>query len=392
MTENAISAGRGGRDGFRMPRPLILDRYIFREFMLSFVAVMSFVALLMLVASIFDKFGDILQNDTPLGMAALYFAYSLPFKVMQAVPIAAMLAVLFSLGSLARNNEILAFMTSGIHSLRIAAPVVFGGVLVFFGSVLMNEFVVPPLQVKAKYLERRYIEGKEESKITTERNVFERGRGNRFYLMRRYFAVEKRMELPQIVDLTPDYSGIRGRIEAQSAQFVSNDPEGKKSEWVFTGIRKWAFDETGHLTSFVERAGPVTVYLEEDLTTILGRQKEPEEMNFPELRQHIQILAQRNQPTYGFITDLVMKITFPMGILVIMIIGFSYGVRTRAGTVVTAFGYGILWAIGYYAVTAVLRALGHSGNISPYIAGVFPILAFAFIAAHYLRKSYRWYS
>lgn len=381
----------------RMPRRsdfrvLILDRYIFREFAISFVAVLGFVALLLLVAAVFEHLDDILKNDTPTGKAFEYFLSGLPFRVMQAVPIAATLAVLFSVGSLARTNEILAMMTSGIHALRIAAPILFGGLLIFGVSVAMNELVVPPLENHAKYLELRYIEGKEESKITAERNVFRRGRDNRFYLMKRYYIPESRMDSPLIVDLMPDYTSVRNRMEADSAVLLANEPDQKRSSWEFANLRQWSFDGGGRLTSFSETPGTTTLMLEEDLTTILSQKKEPEEMNYAELAQHIRILADRNQPVHGLRTDLDLKITFPLGILVIMMIGFSYAARTRAGTVMKAFGYGTLWAIIYYAASAMLRALGHSGTVSPFIAGYFPLVAFAVVAAYYLRKSYRWYS
>ena len=373
-------------------RILILDRYIFREFVTSFVAVMAFCTLLLLVASIFEHLDDILKNDTPKGKAAEYFLSALPFRVMQAVPIAATLAVLFSIGSLARTNEILAMMTSGIHALRIAAPILFGGVLIFAGSVAMNELVVPPLENHAKYLELRYIEGKEESKITAEKNVFRRGRDNRFYLMRRYYIPESRMDSPLIVDLMPDYSSVRKRMEADSATLLVNEPDQKRSSWEFANLRQWSFDGEGKMTSYKETPGTSTVMLEEDLTTILSQKKEPEEMNYAELVEHIRILADRHQPVHGLQTDLDLKITFPLGILVIMVIGFSYAARTRAGTVMKAFSYGTLWAIVYYAASAMLRALGHSGTVSPFVASYFPLVAFFVIAAYYLRKSYRWYS
>ena len=117
------------RRGFVL-RPLIIDRHIFREFAIAFFAVTSFCALLLLIASIFEKLGGILQNDTPWQQALEYLFSVVPGRLIQAIPIASMLAVLFALGGLARHNEILAMMTSGIHPLRIAAPILFGGLII----------------------------------------------------------------------------------------------------------------------------------------------------------------------------------------------------------------------------------------------------------------------
>lgn len=57
-----------------------------------------------------------------------------------------------------------------------------------------------------------------------------------------------------------------------------------------------------------------------------------------------------------------------------------------------AFGQGVSWAFLYYLLTAIMKALGHSGTVSPAVAGFLPIAAFLYAAVHSLRKSYRWYS
>lgn len=372
-------------------RPLILDRYIFREFFLAFFAVMSFCALLLLVAEIFDKFGDIMENNVDFETVAGYFACSLPGNLIQVVPIAATLAVLFSIGNLARNNEVLALMTSGVHGLRIAAPVIAGGFIIFVGYIVTNESIIPPLMEQGRKLESR-LEGKTESKIVTQRNVFARGRDNRFYLMYSYNSKENTMIQPEIIDLSDDWSTLRGRIEAAGAKLVRNVPEEKKSEWVFSRPKFWSFNKNGHLDSFKQYETTVSVLLEEDLPTILSQKRDPAEMNFLELRRHVQILAVRSQPVHEYQTDLLQKITIPLGILLIMVIGFSYAARSRAGTAMTAFGYGVMWAIAYYGVNAVLRAFGHSGTVTPLFAAFFPLVVFSFAALHYLRRSYRWYS
>jgi lipopolysaccharide export system permease protein len=210
--------------------------------------------------------------------------------------------------------------------------------------------------------------------------------------MKMYESREMKMYAPQIVDMTDDYSGVKQRSEAKSATLVANMPEERKSEWILSHPRIWSFDEKGSLRSFQKFDNDVTVYFEPDLSTILSQKKKPEEMNYFELRRHIDILSQRDQPVHEYVTDLLRKISFPLGVLIIMVIAFSYAARTRAGTVMSAFGYGILWAVGYYALNALITALGHSGSVNPYIAAWLPNFVFLFVAVHHLKKSYRWYA
>lgn len=374
-----------------LPRITILDRYIFREFVVAFVGVMAFCTLLILVAMVFEKFGEMSENKTPPVKAVLYFLYSLPTQVLQIVPIGAMLAVLFAIGALAWNNEILACLTNGITSLRLAVPVAFGGLLIFAGMFFVSEKIAPPLQQEANFLRLRYVEAKSEAKITTEKEVFARGDKDRIYLMDAYSIRDSKMMRPQVYDLLPDKTTARRRIDAESGTFIRNDSEAGLSEWRILKAHIWEFDDSGTLKDY-HYYDQVTLQLEENLAAVLAQRKKPEEMNFAELERHIGILSERGQPHFAMLTDLILKVTFPLGVLAILVIGFSYAVRTRAGNAMSAFGYGISWAFAYYLVTAVTRAFGHSGSLSPMVAGILPMVVFAVAAVHYFRRSYRWFA
>lgn len=371
-------------------RPHILDKYLLKEFLLSFLAVMSFCALLLLVASVFDNFSEILEYGAPLNVVIIYFLSDLPGELMQVVPIAAMLAVLFSIGSLARTNEILAMLTSGVHALRLSLPVLFAGVFIVIGAFLMNEYVVPPLERISKIYANR-LEERDERRITMNRNVFTRGREGWLYLARVYSAPDKEMILPTVINMAPDHSRITMRIEADRATFQGeSDTDG--TLWAFENPHIWNFDQNGRVTTYTAHTQPQLITLESDLPTILAQQMKPTEMNFQQLKQHIEIMEARNQPTQALETSLLRKLTFPIGILVIMMIGFAFAIKSRAGTAMTIIGYGITWAAAYYIVNAVLQALGSAGTISPYTATILPLAAFAAIAFWLMRRSYQWHA
>lgn len=372
-------------------RPLIIDRYIFREFILAFFAVMAFCALLLLVASIFDRFGEILEYGASMSTIVLFFLSKLPGQLMHVVPIASMLAVLFSIGSLARTNEVLSMLTNGIHGLRISVPIIFGGILIVIGTFVMNEYVVPVTERANKFYDNQ-LEDRDVRRVTMSENVFARGRNEWFYLARVYSNPDKQMIKPTIVNLTPDHSLVRYRIEAESATFQENNPAERQSLWAFEQPRIWEFDNNGKLTTYTAVDTSRTIALEEDLTAILAQQMKPEEMNYHQLRERIRILEAREQPTVDLKTDLLRKVTFPLGILIIMLIGFSYAVKSRAGTAMAIIGYGIVWAVVYYLINAMLQALGRAGSIPPAAATILPTIAFAIIAMYLMRRSYQWHS
>lgn len=376
----------------------ILDRYLFREFLVSFVAVLAFCSLLLTIAIVFDKFQDIVDNETPVDKALLYLLYVLPFRIVQTVPLATMLAVLFSVGGMARNNEVVAMITSGIPTLRLAVPVLAGGLIVLIGTFFVNELLAPVFNQRARYIDLRYIENQEESRITSERNVFARGRDNRFYVMPYYSLTDATMYFPQIMDVTPEFTGLRQRIEATSARHVPSTAaafdsgETTGTEWVLTNARIWSFDADGRIVAFENRPGESRMVFEDNLTAVLEQSKQPEEMNFSELREFVNILQQRKARVFQYQTELVFKITFPLGMLAVMMVGFSFAVRSRPGTAVAAFGYGVFWALVYYAASILFQTLGRTGNLSPVISGLLPLIMFAAFSVYMVRRSARWHA
>lgn len=372
-------------------RPLIVDRYLFREFVLSFLAVMAFCTLILLVASIFSKLGDILRYGASWDVIVKYFLYALPAELVQIVPIVTMLAVLFSVGALARTNEILAMLTSGIHGLRLSVPILAGGLLVVIGTFLTTEYVVPYTEQNRKIYEAR-LEAEDIRNVTMDKHVFSRGKGEWFYFARLYSLDEKKLMSPTIAHLTPDYSSVMTRIEAKSATFVEDKPEEGVSLWRFEEPQIWKFDAEGKMAGYEKPGQSVVLPLETGLPAILAQKTTPDEMNFQELSRHIDILKSRDQSVFALQTDLIRKVTFPLGILIVILIGFSYAVRSRAGTAMTLVGYGIMWAVAYYLMNAVLQALGHSGSVGPWAAALLPLMVFGIASIYYLRKSYQWHA
>lgn len=372
-------------------RPTILDRYLFKEFVMAFVAVVAFCTLLLLVASIFDRFGDILESGAPMSTIIVFFLAALPAKLMQIIPIASMLAVLFSIGSLARTNEILAMLTNGVHALRLSVPILVGGVFIVIGTFVMNEYVVPPLERMSKLYEKR-LEDKDIREVTMNENVFTRGRTEWYYIARVYSGPDKQMLRPTVVNITPEHNAVKMRIEAEKATYLRDDPENDATIWEFENTRIWHFDDEGNPTTYTVESAPMEIALESDLPTILSQQMKPEEMNYHQLNSRIDILDAREQPTHNLRTDLLHKLTFPVGILIIMLIGFSFAIKSRAGTAMTIIGYGIGWAVIYYIMNAVLQALGRAGSVPPEVATILPAIVFTGIAVWLLRRSYQWHA
>jgi lipopolysaccharide export system permease protein len=369
---------------------LLIDRYILRTLIAVSLAVIGMVTILLTVAMVFEKLPDILDRNPPANVVIGFFLCSLPWRLVQVVPLMAVLSVLMAVGILARSNEILSMLTSGVSVVRLSQPVLGWAVALVGTTMVANETVVPGLAAQSRLYELQ-IEGRDVTRMSASRNVVARGRDHRFFLMPLFAAYDNRMISPLIVDLSPDHSGVRRRVEASSAELISNNPEQRYSLWRMQDAREWIYDQEGRMVSYRIYPGLHNMEFEEDLHILLSQDKEPEEMNMGELAGHVRLLRERDQPVAGLTTDLYLKTGFPMATMFLVLIAFSYGIRMRPGNLMMMMSRGLGWAFGFYGLAATARGLGFAGVIPPLFAAYLPLVILVGAAAIMMGKSARWH-
>ena len=126
--------------------------------------------------------------------------------------------------------------------------------------------------------------------------------------------------------------------------------------------------------------------MEEDLDKFLSNRKNPEEMNFFELKNYINILEKRGEAVGFYKTDLHLKIAFPFASFIIALLCYSFAVRLESRNLILGYAMGVIATIAYYAVTAISQALGHQLIFPPAIAGWSSNALFAVIGLIYLHR------
>jgi lipopolysaccharide export LptBFGC system permease protein LptF len=120
----------------------------------------------------------------------------------------------------------------------------------------------------------------------------------------------------------------------------------------------------------MERLEQMDILLEKDLDTFLSETGKPNELNFLELKEYIQARQRRGLKTPRLLTELHLKIAFPMAPFVLTLLVCSFALSPRAGV-----GAGALW-LWVGAGSALLRGLvvvkenGAPGNPAPGSGGL----------------------
>src|SRR6266480_3817118 len=128
-----------------MARPTvrILSRYILRQHLPPLGYALAALTFAMLVNQIAKQFGNFVGKGLPWTAIVEVFALSIPFIVAMTLPMAVLVAVLYTFSHLAADNEVTAMKASGISIQRLLAPVIGGATLVAVISLFWNDQVLP---------------------------------------------------------------------------------------------------------------------------------------------------------------------------------------------------------------------------------------------------------
>jgi lipopolysaccharide export system permease protein len=305
-----------------------------------------------------------------------FYLAQVPGQIVQALPIASLLASVLSMILLNRTNEVTAMRAAGMSAFQIGAPLGFGGLLLSFGSLLASEYVLPVMAQRVRYVQDVLIEGHEEEEAGQSSKWLRDG--TRLLNFREYYAVSQRIWGISIVELRPNFCPDRV-TEAEEAVFLSDG-----NRWRLQRVKSFYFHKNGSVDSVV--AHP---YLDLDLPIepkkLKRDDRKPAELSFKELRETISRGDRSGIDTLPLKVEVQGKFAYPFATFVVSLIGLKFGYRSERATE-TARGVLIAFFVGisYWFVLSAGRALGLRGDLDPVVAAWLPnlvVLAFVLIDA-----------
>jgi LPS export ABC transporter permease LptG len=105
----------------------LLNRYVLRQLAAPFFFALAAQTSLMLLSQVAKKFGALVGKGLPWTVIGEVFLLSLPFIIAMTLPMAVLLAVLYTFSHLAADNEITATRASGISVYQVLTPVLLWG-------------------------------------------------------------------------------------------------------------------------------------------------------------------------------------------------------------------------------------------------------------------------
>ncbi|WP_172144313.1 LPS export ABC transporter permease LptG [Pseudomonas tumuqii] len=121
---------------------LRLDRYIGTQVFFAILTVLGVIVGLALLFAFIDEMGDI-EGSYGLQGAAWYVFLTLPRRVYEMLPMAALIGCLIGLGSLASNSELTIMRAAGVSIGRIVWAVMKPMLVLMLAGILIGEYLAP---------------------------------------------------------------------------------------------------------------------------------------------------------------------------------------------------------------------------------------------------------
>jgi len=121
----------------------ILSRYILRQHAAPLGFSLAALTSLMILQQIARQFGQLVGKGLPAGVIADVFVLSLPFIIAMTLPMAVLVAVLYTMSHLAADHEITAMKAGGVSTGRMLLPVLAGAGGIALLALAWNDQVLP---------------------------------------------------------------------------------------------------------------------------------------------------------------------------------------------------------------------------------------------------------
>lgn len=356
----------------------ILDKYIIRNFLgtLAFALIaFSVIYIIIDVVGYMDKFID---RKFGLLIVIKYYLFYLPYIVILTLPVATLLASLFSVGQLSRYNELIAIQASGLSLYRILYPLFILGIIISLIAAYAGERFIPYTNQKKKELYQIYADKVKKRMEAQTKDISLQIDKNRWLLIG-FFDT----------DLN---TAFKVSIQKYSQNLVVERIDAPRMVWEKD---KWCL-LNGYIRQFSHNKETAQAFNDLELRDIHFQpddiakvQKKAEEMSYWELKNFIKEVKRTGGSPDRWLVDLYLKIAFPFANFIIILFGAPLASRkTRSGTALS-FGISLFICFLYFGIIKVGQSLGHNGTLPPLFAAWMGNIFFGVGAFYILVRSSR---
>lgn len=368
----------------------ILDRYILRRFIGTFVFSITLMLAIFIVFDISEKLQTFIEDKIPLKEIVFdHYLNFIPYYGNLFSPLFTFISVIFFTSKMAYKTEFVAILSGGTSFRRILRPYMIGATLITITSLILNHFVIPNANRVRIGFEDKYINN---GYSTDEINIHRQIAPNTVLYMGSYnnkensanqVAIEKTINNKQV------YMQKAETMKWDSIEKVwvlSNVFERKliyaQLDSVKPGSLDYVYNETH---TFMPNKKIRIDFSPKDMQRF---ESKIEVLPYFELKQFIVKEKQKGSSRIEFFeVEMYKRTAFPFATFLLTIIGVSISSRKIRGGVGLHIALGLVLSCVYILFMHVSVTFATTGLAQPLVAVWIPNIIFSFVAFYLYRNA-----
>ena len=365
--------------------PLILDDYVLRSFVGSFLLVEISFVMLSLIFSLFELLSDIIRNHASLEIVGEYLLNLTPSMIYTITPLSVLIAVLVTIGTLNRSSELTAMKATGISLYRAVAPIFMIAAVLSVVMFAFDQFYLPNANRKQEALRSEIKDKPPRTFLRPDREwVFGKTKpneGSRIFYYEYFDSANNRFANLTVLEFQPNSFVLAGRIFASDVVW---DPQ--QRQWTFEDGWERTF-QGGTITSYRKFTHEVFPNITEQPGYFKKEDLQSSEMTFSELARYVHDLSQSGFDTLPLRVQLNKKIAYPLVTLVMAILAVPFSLSTGRRGSLTGVAVAIVVAIAYWMAAGLFEAMGNVNTLPAVLAAWSPDLMFGLVGGYLLLRT-----
>jgi lipopolysaccharide export system permease protein len=343
----------------------ILDRYIIRQFVNTVLFGLITFLLIFIVIDMMEHLDDFIDASAPTWTVFQYYLAFTPEIIKLMTPVAMLLGALFVVGRLTSQNELPAMKSSGLSLYRFLTPFVLVALAVSILSIYFNGWIVPYANRQKSMIERTHLRPSQSNRSMLP--LFFQDGKTRLVSINYYESLKQigyRVSVEEFAD--SNATVLRRRYDARQMDWGhpwSSEGDSVREGWILISGSVREFDgDRQQITPFERLAlGRLSI----SPTDIEKKQRKPDEMNYPDLKEFIENQQKAGQDVSRWMVDYHNKIAFPFASVIVVLFGVPFASIKRRSGIAIDFGVCVAVTFIYLGFMKTSQVFGYNGDLNP---------------------------
>lgn len=351
----------------------LLDRYVLRHFLQAYLYCIAGFVSIWFIFDVSDNISTFLDQRISRVLILQYYLTQLPQILVITLPVALLLALLFSLGRMSRSNEVVSMLTSGVSLQRILMPLLLVGLLTTGLSTVLNYSLAP----HGEYAHKKLLEDPQSrrTQLGMLAQIFRNRTDNRTWFIQQFFPGENKFNTVHIVQQDAHDNIVMNYLVTTAFYHPENH------SWEFRQVKVVYYDEVGNVTRTIPYQESLVINdWSETPYRLSSANLRAELLSVPELQEYLESNADFPVTLLApFATHLVYRIALPWTCFVVALIAAPLGVGYSRRGIFSSVAAAILLIFAMNFVMHLFLALGEGARIPTWIAAWTPNVIFGCI-------------